>query len=175
MNKKNTINIITRIAILASLASCIGIIDKIVSASLFPFLPGIKIGIANVIILVSLLKTNFKESLTITIIKSLIVGLLFGGITSFIIGGISTVLSFLSMYILYYIYQNKLNIISISVVGGFIHINSQLIIIRLIYDIGREIYLYGLILIIISLVTSIMNGYIAKKINNMHKVHNLDI
>ena len=56
MNKKNTINIITRIAILASLASCISIIDKIISASLFPFLPGIKIGIANVIILVSLLK-----------------------------------------------------------------------------------------------------------------------
>ena len=46
---------------------------------------------------------------------------------------------------MYYIYKketNKLNIITISIVGGFIHINTQLIIIGLIYNIGKEIYIY---------------------------------
>ena len=69
------------------------------------------------------------------------------------------------MYILYRYLKNKLSIITISVIGGFIHINSQLIIIKIIYKLGNDVYSYGLILIIVSFVTSIIVGLLAKKIN----------
>lgn len=175
MNKNNNINMITKVAILAGLASSIGIIDRIISGLILSFIPGIKIGFANIIILLSIIQLDFKQSLLISILKSIIVGLIFGGITSFLIGAPSTLLSYIIMYILYNKIKNKLHIISISVIGGLIHINTQLVIISLIYDIGKEIYVYGIILILISFITSIIIGYIVNKINNMHKAHNLDI
>ena len=96
-----------------------------------------------------------------------ITGLLFGSISTFIIGGISSLLSFLVMYYIYKKETNKLNIITISIIGGFIHINTQLIIIGLIYNIGKEIYIYGFILIFISFITSIINGLITKRLNKV--------
>ena len=49
MNKNNNIKIYVTIAILASLASIFSVLDKIIIASLFPYIPGIKIGLANII------------------------------------------------------------------------------------------------------------------------------
>ena len=71
---------------------------------------------------------------------------------------------------MYYIYKkqtNKLSIITISIIGGFIHINSQLLIIGLIYNLGKEIYIYGFILIIVSFITAIINGLITIRLNKV--------
>ena len=81
-NNKIKINTITQISILAALASSLGLIDKVISSSLFPMMPGIKIGISNVIILIGIIKYNLKESTIITLLKVIIVSFLFGGITS---------------------------------------------------------------------------------------------
>lgn len=167
IKEKIKINILTKLAILSSLASVLGIVDKMISSSFIPYLPGIKIGLANVIILYSILNFNFKYSFIIILLKIVIVCLLFGSITTFIIGGTSSILSFFVMYYIYKKETNKLNIITISIVGGFIHINTQLIIIGLIYNIGKEIYIYGFILIIISFITSIINGLITKRLNKV--------
>lgn len=164
-NNKIKINMITQISILAALASSLGLIDKAISSSLFPMMPGIKIGISNVIILIGIIKYNLKKSTIITLLKVIIVSFLFGGITSLLIGGSASILSFLVMYYIYKKHNKKLNIISISIIGGFIHINTQLLMISLIYDIGKEVYIYGFILILISLLSSIIIGLIVKKIS----------
>lgn len=173
MNKKKNIKIYTSIAILASLSSVISIFDKIIMSCLVPYVPGVKLGLANIIVLYSLYNTNFKFASIEVLLKITIVSLIFGSISSFIIGGLSSILSFLVMYMLYRYLKNKLSIITISVIGGFVHINTQLIIIKLIYKIGNEIYSYGLILIIISFVTSIIVGLLAKRINKSDFIRNI--
>ena len=173
MNKKKNIKIYTSIAILASLSSVISIFDKIIMSCLVPYVPGVKLGLANIIVLYSIYNTNFKFASIEVLLKITIVSLIFGSISSFIIGGISSILSFLIMYMLYRYLKNKLSIITISVIGGFVHINTQLIIIKLIYKIGNEIYSYGLILIIISFVTSIIVGLLAKRINTSDFIRNI--
>ncbi len=156
---------ITQLAMLSAVASIIGIIDKIIASSIFTMLPGVKIGLANVIIIICIMQYKFKESILVVLLKIIIVSLLFGGVTTILIGGTASLISYLIMYYLYNI--NKLNLISISIIGGFVHINMQLIIIAILYNIGKELYLYGLLLISISFVTSIIVGVISNKIKKL--------
>ena len=65
IKEKIKINILVKLAILSSLASVLGIVDKVISSSFIPYLPGVKIGLANVIILYSILNFNFKYSFII--------------------------------------------------------------------------------------------------------------
>ena len=100
MKEKKKIKIYTSIAILASLSSVISIFDKIIISCLVPYIPGIKLGLANVIVLYSIYNTNFKFASIEVLLKITIVSFIFGSVSSLIIGGISSILSFLVMYIL---------------------------------------------------------------------------
>lgn len=174
MSKKNNIKFFVTISILASLSSILSIFDKFIISCIFPYIPGIKIGLANIIVLHSIYNCNFKFSLLEVTLKIIITSLIFGSITSFIIGGTSSLISFLVMYIVHRKFKDKLSIVTISIIGGFIHINTQLIITKFIYKLGNEVYMYGSLLIIISLVTSIVIGILAKKLNNIkfiQKIH----
>lgn len=173
MSKSNNIKKYTTIAILASLSSIISIIDKIIISCIIPYIPGIKIGLANVIVLYSIYNTNFKYSLLEVIIKIILVSFILGSISTFIIGGISSLISYFIMYLIYKYFNNKISIITNSVIGGLIHINMQLIIIKFIYKIGDEVYLYGIILIIISFFTSILVGLITNKINKTQFINKI--
>lgn len=173
MNKKNNIKIITTLSILASLASIVSIIDKIIISCIFPYIPGIKIGLANVITLYSIYNVKFRYAFIEVILKIIITSLIFGSITSFIIGGLSSLISFFVMYICFRYLSYKLSIITISIIGGFIHINSQLLITKFIYKLGNEVYTYGAVLILISLITSIIVGLITKKLNNIKFLQNI--
>ena len=73
MKKKNNIKIYTSIAILASLSSVISIFDKIIMSCLVPYVPGIKLGLANVIVLYSIYNTNFKFAFLEVLLKVIIV------------------------------------------------------------------------------------------------------
>ena len=163
MNQKQTIKYITNISYVAALASIIGIIDKIIVSSIFPLIPSLKIGLANVIILYCIQTKTFKEIIIIVLLKSILVNLILGGITSFLIGGTASLISFLVMYICNRYLKKHLTTISISIIGGIIHINIQLLIIMFIYDIGSIVYTYGIYLILISIITSIIVGNITKK------------
>ncbi len=167
MYKKNSIKILTIISLLSALASIIGIIDKIITSLMLPNIPGLKIGLANIIIIYVIIKYDFKISFTIAVLKAIIVGLLFGSISSFIIGGLSTIFSYLIMFGVYKFSHKSITLISLSIIGGFIHINSQLLIIKIIYKLGTDIYIYGAILITISLFTSIIVGYLSKKLQKI--------
>ena len=78
MKKKNNIKIYTSIAILASLSSVISIFDKIIMSCLVPYVPGIKLGLANVIVLYSIYNTNFKFAFLEVLLTVIIVSLIFG-------------------------------------------------------------------------------------------------
>ena len=69
MNKKNNIKIITTLSILASLSSIVSIIDKIIISCIFPYIPGIKIGLANVITLYSIYNVKFRYAFIEVILK----------------------------------------------------------------------------------------------------------
>lgn len=163
MIKKYSIKNITTIALFTALASIIGIIDKIITNSIIPSMPGIKIGIANVIILSLIYNNKFSEVMIVVILKSIIVGLIYGNLTTFIIGGSASFCSFIVMYVCFKYLKKHISVITISIIGGITHINIQLIMIKVIYKMGIELYSYGLVLIIISTITSFIVGLITSK------------
>jgi len=158
-NKK--IEKLTILSILTAACVAISVFDGWISSLIFPFLTGIKIGLANIITIIVLYKYGFKDGLIVVIIKSLIVGLLFSGITAFVIGGIASLISYLCMVLIKLILNNKVSMISVSFVGGIIHILSQLMVVSTLYKMGSTIYAYGVYLILISIITSIIIGVLS--------------
>ena len=167
-NNKYKVNYITQIAILSALATSLSVVDRVISGTFLSIVPGIKIGIANVIVLYCIIKRDFKFSILIVILKTIISNLILGGFTSFFIGGTASILSYLVMYYLYKKRKKNVHLITISIIGGFIHINTQLIVISLIYNMGYEVYIYGFLLIIISIISSIIIGLTTQKLQKIN-------
>lgn len=164
MNRANSKTQIKRIILIANLVAVSVIFsyfDKMVSQAAFPFLPTAKIGLANIVILLGVYKFEFKETLVMTTLKVVLSGLLIGGLISFVISAVASFLSFFAMYLSHKILKDKVSPISISVIGGFIHIVAQLLVVNALYSIGDAILYYGAIMIFVSLVTSILIGFVS--------------
>ena len=156
---------IVLLSVLAALAICLSFFDKQISTIAFPNLPQAKIGLANIVILLAIYKFSFKESLILVLLKATIGNLLIGGFTAIIIGGSASLISFFGMYFLFKFLKNQLSGVGISVVGGFLHIITQLFVIGLLYIyIGEILLYYGAVLVLLSLITSIIIGLIMNKL-----------
>jgi len=166
---------IVHLAILVSIGVIFSLIDKYISALIFPSIPGARIGFANIIILIGILNYDFKDCLILALLKSLISGLLFSGLTTFIIGGTATMISFFAMYFLKKIAHETITNVGISCIGGLLHTITQLFVIMLIYNMGADVFVYGAYLLAISLVSSILIGVLSIKINIIYKkIYNND-
>ena len=113
---------ITYIAILSSLAVVFGYIE-----SLFPLpisVPGVKLGISNIVILFALIKTDRRDAFFIMLIKITVCSVLFSGMNSFIYSLSGGILSFIAM-----ITAKKLDlsIIGMSMAGGVFHNLGQIL------------------------------------------------
>lgn len=160
---------ISLFSILLSLSVILSITDRYISALCFSFLPNVKIGLANIIILFSIYNYSFKESMILTFLKSFISSFLFGAISTFIIGGISSIISFFVMQLFKRSFANKLGILSVSLAGGFTHTLSQLFIIYVMYSFGLEIFIYGIPLLFVSIMCSTFVAFISLKISYIYK------
>lgn len=161
--KQVNIKEIVLLSILTALGVILSIIDKQISILVFPFLPTAKIGLANIIILVAVMNVDIKKGLLMTVLKSTLVGLILGSITSFIIGGIASLLAFFGMTFTKILLKHHVSCVGISVVGGFLHILGQLFVTFILYQLGTAVFAYGAILIAVSLLTSILVGFIGNK------------
>ncbi len=129
--------------------------------SLIPFnfgIPGIKLGIANLVVIVALYTMNAKDALFISIIRILLSGLAFSGPFAMIYSLIGGLLSFLVMFVAKK--SNKFSPIGVSALGGTVHNFGQILVAAVVMRTYRIIY-YFPILMIVGLVTGILNGIIA--------------
>ena len=129
--------------------------------SLIPFnfgIPGIKLGIANLVVIIALYSMNAKDALFISIIRILLSGLAFSGPFAMIYSLIGGLLSFFVMLVAKK--SNKFSPIGVSALGGTVHNFGQMLVAAIVMQTYRIIY-YFPILMIVGLVTGIVNGIIA--------------
>ncbi len=129
--------------------------------SLIPFnfgIPGIKFGIANLVVIIALYSMNAKDALFISIIRILLSGLAFSGPFAMIYSLIGGLLSFFVMLVAKK--SNKFSPIGVSALGGTVHNFGQILVAAIVMRTYRIIY-YFPILMIVGLVTGIVNGIIA--------------
>ncbi len=158
MNTKN----IAKISMLLSISVVLSLIESIIPI-FNGIVPGIKLGLANIVIVFSLYYLSFKEAIYITILRVIIMGILRTGLfsISFFFSISGALLSIISMYIAKKI--TKLSIVGISIIGSIFHSIGQ-IIIAIIFLSNINIIYYLPILLISSVITGFIVGIISNKL-----------
>jgi heptaprenyl diphosphate synthase len=119
---KNNTKKLTALALTISFAMVLSYIESRIPA--FVAIPGIKIGLANIAVIFTLYKFGAKESITVSIIRTLLVSLLFGSPISLIYSVVGAIFSLTSMILIKKL--TRLTEISVSVLGGVMHNVGQI-------------------------------------------------
>lgn len=139
--------------------------------SLFPVflgIPGIKLGLANLLILIVLYQWGTKEAFLLSVLRVLIAGFMFGNLFSIFYSLSGALLSLVIMCFLKK--SNKFSIIGISLIGGVFHNIGQLIVAGLVLESLSVIY-YLPVLLVSGMVTGIIIGILVKEmIKRLHKI-----
>lgn len=165
----NTTQRITLISILVAVGLILSVVDKYLSSLILPFVPT-KIGLANIVVLLSIYLFKVRESFVVALLKVLLAGFILGGFIAFIISLVGTLLSYLGMIIFKNLLKNSLSPVGVSVIGGFLHISGQLIASTVLFSFYDIVIYYGGVLILISLISSILIGLIVLKILRDYKL-----
>lgn len=132
--------------------------------SLIPFyfgIPGVKLGLTNLVIVLMLFCMGTKEALLISVLRILLSGFLFGNLFSILYSFAGGLLSFLVMFLLRRF--TSLHVTSVSVAGGITHNIGQLIVAALVVETYNIMY-YAPILLIAGLMTGFLIGILAQEI-----------
>ena len=127
-------------------------------------IPGVKLGLANIVILIILYELGIVEAIVVNLLRVLVVGLVRGTFLSmgFLMSLTGAVLS-LGIMILFYLLIKKFSIIGVSVIGSIFHVFGQILIAMLFLG-TAYIFLYLPIIAISAIITGVFVGIVAKLI-----------
>ena len=129
-------------------------------------IPGIKLGLANIVILVTLYELGIWEAALVNLLRVLVANLVRGNFLSMgFVMSITGALFSLGIMIFLKLVIKKFSIIGVSVVGALFHVFGQ-ILVAMIYLGGPAIIYYLPFIAISSIVTGILVGIVAKLIIN---------
>ena len=126
-------------------------------------IPGVKLGLANIIILVCLYKYRAYEAFVVDMLRVFLASLLKGTFLSiaFYMSMAGALLSFFIMFGLKHI--KLLKPLVISVIGAIFHVAGQIIVAIIIMQ-TSGILLYLPFIMLASIITGILNGIVSEKI-----------
>ena len=129
-------------------------------------IPGVKLGLANIVILIILYELGIWEAAVVNLLRVLVVSLVRGTFLSmgFLMSLTGCVFS-LGIMILFYLLIKKFSIIGVSVIGSLFHVAGQ-ILIAMIYLGSAYIFLYLPVIAISAIITGVFVGIVAKLIIN---------
>ena len=127
-------------------------------------IPGVKLGLANIMILVILYELGILEAIVVNILRVIVVGLVRGTIFSmgFLMSLTGAAMS-LGIMIVFYLLIKKFSIIGVSVIGSLFHVTGQ-VLIAMIFLGSAYVVLYLPIIAISAIITGIFVGITAQLI-----------
>lgn len=146
-----------RLAVLG-LSTAVALILAYVEAMLPPLfnsIPGIKIGLPNIIIVFVLYRFGLREAATVSLVRMLAVSFMFGNMMALVYSLAGAFLSMLLMVILKKL--NFLSVVGVSVAGGVFHNVGQILTAMLLLG-TAELGYYLIILTITGTVSGIFVG-----------------
>lgn len=147
------------LSLLTSLALAISLLEQAIP---LPFIaPGAKPGFSNIVILLSLTVYGFRAGLTVALLKSFLLLLVTGSVTSFWYSSAGALLSSLVMGLALKFLYPHLTLIGISELGAFSHNTAQIFVASLVLG-NFSVFVYLPILSLLSLVTGYFVGLAVK-------------
>ena len=139
-----------------ALALVAGYVEQLLPINLG--VPGVKLGLANIVTMVLLYTVGIGAAAGITAIRILLAGILFGTGFSIVYSAAGAVLSILVMTVLKS--TKQFSCISVSVAGGVFHNVGQILVAILVLETGALVY-YLPVLILSGLIAGIVIGILS--------------
>lgn len=153
---------LTRLAMLLALSVVLGLIESIIP--IFQnIIPGLKLGLANIVILFILYTYTFRDALYVSIVRVLLLGMIRTGLFNllFFFSLSGALFSLIAMAIAKK--YTKLSIVGISVLGSIAHSIGQVLVAMIGLSNVNIIY-YLPYLLLLSIPTGIFIGFLSKKV-----------
>lgn len=152
---------ITRLSMLLALSIVLSLVESVIP--LFSgIIPGLKLGLANTVVLTVLYLYSFKDAIYLSLLRVILIGILRTGLFSipffFSLGG-----AFLSIIVMSIFKKTKLSIVGVSVLGSIFHSIGQIIVAFLILN-NNTMFYYLPFLLIFSIPTGVITGLISKEL-----------
>lgn len=148
-------------ALLATLALIFSYVEAMIPLSVS--IPGVKLGVANLVVLIALYKLDFRYAFAINMVRIMISGLLFTGLFGMLYSMAGGVLSLLVMWFLKK--TDLFSVVGVSMAGGVSHNIGQLLIASFIVS-DLRMFTYMPILMFSGLASGILLGYLCYYILN---------
>ncbi len=113
---------LTWMALSIALAMVMSFIESQIPS--FVPIPGVKMGLANIVVVFALYRFGWKEALGISMLRVILVSLLFGHLASFFYSFAGALLSFAGMVLLKH--SGRFGHVAVSVTGGVLHNIGQI-------------------------------------------------
>ena len=153
-NTKQQIRKLTLLSVLTAAALILSYAESVLPP-LFPSVPGIKVGLPNIVIIFVLYRMDVRSAISVSLVRICIAALLFGSPLSFVYSLAGAFLSLTVMALL-----KKLNILStvgVSIAGGILHNMGQILAAMLLLQ-TVQIGYYFIILAITGTVSGLFIG-----------------
>ena len=152
---------LTYLSLFLAIAFILSWIELLIPAPV-PSIPGIKLGLANVIILFGIFNLKKTEAFMLLIARIMLNALLFGNMMSLLYSVSGGILSFLAMLIVKRISGQE---IFTSICGGIFHNIGQLVIASIVLG-SATVFSYLPYLTISGIIAGAFNGVVVLKLNN---------
>jgi heptaprenyl diphosphate synthase len=129
-------------------------------------IPGAKVGLANLVVMVSLYTLGTRDSLVLSIVRVVLVGFTFGNLAMMLYSMAGAGLSFLVMVIAKR--TKLLSITGVSVLGGVFHNVGQIIVAIFVLETVNLVY-YLPFLVIIGTISGVVIGIVSGMITERIK------
>ena len=150
---------IARVGLMAALALIFSYIEAIIPYD--PGIPGIKLGIANVVTVVALYKFGTRDAAAVSVIRIVIAGLLFNGIFGMLYSLAGACVSLIGMIFLKK--TDLFSVVGVSMAAGVLHNLGQLLIAAFLIE-DLRIFFYFPVLMFSGIAAGILVGIISTMI-----------
>jgi len=156
MNNRYSAGKMTMCALLAALALIFSYIEVLIPFN--PVIPGIKLGIANLVIIIALYYLGPKYALTVNLVRICIAGLLFNGVFGALYSLSGGLLSWVVMVLLKK--TGVFSVTGVSMAGGVAHNLGQLLTAAFIVS-NIKVFIYFPVLIFSGLICGTLIGILS--------------
>lgn len=156
--KKNKVRDIAFYGMMIALAFMFSYLETFIPINALIPIPGVKLGLANVVVLFALYTMKPRDAFFIGVIRASLSGLLFGNAMTIPYSLAGCLLSLLVMWLAK---KTNLSIMGVSMLGGICHNIGQLIVAVILTSTVQLAY-YIPVLLIAGMVTGLLMGFAGK-------------
>ena len=157
--RNSSARFVARVALLASLALIFSYVEAIIPYN--PGIPGVKLGIANVVTVIALYKFGTKEAVSVSVIRIVIAGLLFTGAFGMLYSLAGAAVSLIGMILLKK--TDLFSVIGVSMAAGVLHNLGQLLVAAALIE-DLRMFFYFPVLLFSGIAAGILVGIISTMI-----------